>query len=518
MSGDDTGSSLGLGEPLGRALIRRGLIREEHVSEAMQLQAVLSKQGVFLRLGELLVARGLIDESAVEEVLRLQGTEILVCRGCLAQYNVQGYDPRETYTCRRCHEPLAKPDAVQQLSVEDTFVSGVSLITPDVEERRFGNYTILGQISRGGSGIIYKARQRDLDRIVAMKVLAGEGGDVLARREGFQREARAVASLRHPYIVPIHEVGRIEGVDYFTMLYVEGLPLHRGAAMEGLDHREIVQVFLRACDAVDYAHSEGILHRDIKPDNILLDQKRNPVLIDFGISRGLEEDEDGGTILGSPAYLPPEYVAGAAYDIRSEVYALGATLYTLLAGRPPREGVDTVQVLRSAANLEPVRSLRSVSRNVDRDLAQIVMTALSTQPAQRYATVRDLMTDLVRWQEGDEIAAAAGPIRRTWARIRPRVAAGVGLAVALVLPVLTGYFTWDRQRLEKQLREQEDDATREREAQRLQILTLRLDLAELSYRQGDREAARTALNLVDPAGLPAKLFQRHSSLRAKLDR
>lgn len=519
MSGETPRSALGLGEPLGQALVRRGLIREQDVTEAIQLQDVLAKQGVFLRLGELLVARGAIDEGSVEEVLRLQGTEILVCRGCLAQYNVQAYDPRETYTCRRCHEALAKPDAVRQLSVEDTFVSGVSLVTPDTqEERRFGNYTILGQISRGGSGIIYKARQADLDRVVAMKVLAGDGGDVLERRDGFQREARAVASLRHPNIVPIHEVGRIEGVDYFTMQYVEGLPIHRGVVSEGLGPREIVTVFLRACDAVDYAHSEGILHRDIKPENILLDPKRNPVLIDFGISRGHEEREAEDSILGSPAYLPPEYVAGAEYDRRSEVYALGATLYTLLAGRPPRGGVDTVQVLRSAANLEPVIPLRSVSRNVDRDLAQIVMTALSPHPSDRYPTVRDLMTDLVRWQEGDEIAAAAGPLKRAWARYRPRVAAGLGLAVALILPVLTGYFTWDRQRLEKRLLEEEERATRDRDAQRLNLARLRLELVVAKLRGGDERGARESLNLVDPAQLPPELATLHRQLRARLPR
>ncbi|MBL4845247.1 MAG: protein kinase [Planctomycetes bacterium] len=447
-----TPSALELGEPLGQVLVRKGLIGEEDVKEAVALQSVLAGRGVFLRLGELLVARGLVDEASIEEVLRLQGTEILVCRGCLAQFNVQGYNPDETYSCRRCRALLAKPDAVQELSVEDTMVSGVSLIEPDLTERRFGPYTILGQISRGGMGIIYKVREIDLDRIVAMKVLAGDGDDVQLLRGQFQSEAKAVASLRHPYIIPIHQVGRIDGVDFFTMQYVEGQPIHRAVVSEGLDTREIVEVFINVCEAVEYAHGEGLLHRDIKPENILLDRKRTPVLIDFGISRRHEDDEAADTIIGSPAYLPPEYVAGSEYDRRSEVYALGGTLYTLLAGVPPRAGVDTVQVLKDAAALEPVKPIRQIRRGLDRDLAQIVMTALAVDPTNRYPTVRDLATDLVRWREGDEIAAAATPLARAWGRIRPRVAASLGLAVALILPTLTGFLTWQRNQVEARLR------------------------------------------------------------------
>jgi predicted Ser/Thr protein kinase len=514
---DDAGIGVAINEPLGQVLVRRGLVNEEQVQEAVALQSALAARGVFLRLGELLVARGLVDEAGIEEVLRLQGTEILVCRGCLAQFNVQGYEKDETYTCRRCHETLAKPDAVQELSVEDTLVSGISLIEPDVEERRFGPYTILGQISRGGMGIIYKARQLDLDRIVAMKVLAGEGGDVLALREAFQSEARAVASLRHPYIIPIHEVGRIEGVDYFTMQYIEGQPIHRGVASEGLDTREIVDVFLHVCDAVEFSHSEGLLHRDIKPENILLDQKRRPVLIDFGIARGLDEAEASDSILGSPAYLPPEYVAGAEYDQASEVYALGATLYTLLAGRPPRSGVDTVAVLKDVAALEPVKPIRQVRRTLDRALAQIVMTALAVDPANRYPTVRDLATDLVRWQEGDEIAAAASPLARAWARVRPRVAATLGLAVALILPLLTGFLTWQRNQVERRLQETEDNAARERAQFLSELATIRLDLAQSCLLSGDSARAEKLLARVRVQGeLSPALQERLRVLEAKL--
>ena len=240
-------------------------------------------------------------------------------------------------------------------------------------------------------------------------------------------------------------------------------------------------------------------------------------MIDFGIARGFDEAEAADTIQGSPAYLPPEYVAGAEYDRRSEVYALGATLYTLLAGRPPRSGVDTVAVLKDVAALEPIKPIRQVRRTLDRALGQIVMTALAVDPGSRYATVRDLATDLVRWQEGDEIAAAASPMARAWARVRPRVAATLGLAVALILPLLTGFLTWQRNQVEKRLHEAEEGASREREQFLFELATVRLDLAESCLENDETSRAASLLRRVRGQGqLPPALRERLRALEALL--
>ncbi|MGE0707465.1 MAG: protein kinase [Planctomycetota bacterium] len=496
-------STIMLALTFGQALVQQGYATKEQVDEAVALQQEMFKRGVFLRLGELLVARGVLGPDTVTEALKLQGTAILVCSSCQAQYNVLAYQANKRYRCQRCREVLSRPAQLEEVSVEDTLVAEEWREAYDAEELQsghtLGDYAILGRISRGGMGIVYKARQQALDRVVAMKVLV-EGGE--EAREAFRREARALASLRHPYIVAVYDIGEANGIAFFTMDYVEGLPINRAAASEGLNEREVVEAFVKVCDAVSYAQSRGLLHRDLKPANILLDRERTPILIDFGIARAHDESEDGSTIMGSPAYLPPEYVSGSRpYDRTGEVYALGATLYTLLAGRPPREGVDSVQVLRSA-RLEPVQHISSVRRTLPRDLATIVMTALAQDPLARYPTVEQLGQDLRRWLEGDEIAAAAGPLARAWSRMRGRVAATIGLAVALILPILTGYFTWSQRMLERQLREAEEQAQRGRDTLLRELISSQLALARAHEQAGRLDQALPILDrLLERGGL-----------------
>ena len=458
--------------PFGELLVEEGLVSRQQMELAVEMQAEQARRGVFLRLGELLVAQGHVEPATVSRILARQGVRILFCPQCMAQYNVAREDQASS-RCTRCDRPLEEPSQLVGISVEDTVGRATSLS----EGREFGPYVILGLISRGGMGVIYKARQKSLDRTVAMKVLASpRPGD----QSAFARESRAVARLRHPYIVAIHEVGRISGVDYFTMDYIEGSPLDRAIVAEGLHEREVVELMLKVCDAVEYAHGEGILHRDIKPANILVDKKRHPVLIDFGIARGTDVDEKGGDeIVGSPAYLPPEYLSGAGgYGKTGEVYALGATMYTVLAGRPPHTGIDTVAILRRARAETPV-DLRALRRTVNRDLATIIMTALQRDPEARYATVRELANDLRRWLDGDEVAGHRGPLARLWSRIRGRVAAALGLAISFLL--LIGSVAWTVQLKDQQLRDanQIEQSERERTALRKQLLEVQLRLAAL---------------------------------------
>ncbi|MCW8140732.1 MAG: protein kinase, partial [Planctomycetota bacterium] len=453
--------------PLGEVLVREGLVPREEVERAIALQAAEARRGVFLRLGELLVARGLLDEATVARVLAMQGRTILVCPSCLAQFNVVGHEGGRTYRCNRCDVALERPEQLRRLSVEDTVgpeearASGSgALLLPEGAQRQFGPYRVL-------------------------------------------LEARAVARLRHPYIVAIHDIGRIDGVDYFTMDYIEGLPLHRAVTSEALTERELAELFVKLCDAVDYAHGQGVLHRDIKPANILLDRKRDPVLLDFGIADLDEVAEDQGHILGSPAYLPPEYVKGTApYGVAGEVYALGASLYTVLAGRPPHTGIDTVQVLRRA-EVEEVVPVRRVRRTVDRDLATIVMTALARDPGQRYATVRELRNDLARWLEGEEVTGRRSPLVRVWHRIRSRVAAALGLLLALLTLVSSLTYSVQLSNLREEDQRRIEQMNLDREAMRVSLDAMRgsltqarLELARLlleARRAGEAEALLTDL-------------------------
>ncbi len=506
--------------PLGDLLIREGLVPREEVERAVALQAAEARRGVFLRLGELLVARGLLDEAQVARVLAMQGRTIVVCPSCLAQFNVVDFEEGRAYRCNRCDVVLQRPERVERLAVEDTVgpaeasASGTGALLRGDGERQFGPYVILGEISRGGMGIIYKARQRQLDRLVAMKVMSRP--DRAQDAERFLQEARAVARLRHPYIVAIYEIGRIEGVDYFTMDYVEGLPLHRAVTSEALTEREVVELFVKLCDAVDYAHTHGVLHRDIKPANILLDKKRDPVLIDFGIAEVDQAGDDGDHIVGSPAYLPPEYIHGSApYGVTAEVYALGASLYTVLAGRPPHTGIDTVQVLKRA-QVEEVVPIRRVRRTVDRDLATIVMTALARDPGARYAAVRDLRNDLARWLEGDEVTGRRSPLVRLWFRVRSRVAAALGLTLALLLLVSSLTYSVQLKNLRDEDQRRLEQLDRETATMRQSLSLARLEVARLLLEAGRAAEAHELLtDLLRIGGHPGPFAARVHLLRAE---
>ncbi len=504
----------------GQTLVSEGLAPQEEVDLAVQLQTQLAARGVFLRLGELLVARGVIDEATVGQALELQGTSILVCPQCLAQYNVLIYQRSKRYRCSRCKEYLKHPENLSEVSVEDSIVhSDLEIDALNLASGRdFGKYRILGQISRGGMGIIYKARQPELDRVVAMKVMAKSAATNVQEQEAFNREARAVAKLRHPYVVAIHEVGTLRGVQYYTMDYIEGLPLQTAVTAEGLNPRELAEVFVKLCDAVDYAHSQGILHRDIKPQNIMLDPSHNPVLIDFGIAAKLGEgDQEKDQIVGSPAYLPPEYISGDHhYDVLGEVYALGATLYAILAGRPPHTGIDTVQMLKRATR-EKIVPLRKVRHAVDQQLESIVMTALNRDARRRYPSAQDMGNDLRRWLEGDEVAGGTSPLGRAWNRIRGKVAAIFGLVLAFVLLAMSLGYSLTLKEQRKEEAGLSSQFERERQELKNQLTRTRLENARLRFAAGDLEKAEDRLSrLLEQQNTPFDLQGKIHSMRAEV--
>jgi serine/threonine-protein kinase len=285
--------------------------------------------------------------------------------------------------------------------------------------RSFGDYEILGELGRGGMGVVYEARQMTLNRPVALKMIrAGvlAGGDDLRR---FQNEAEAVAMLDHPGIVPVHEVGEHAGQRYFSMKLVSG-----GSLADRLDgYRDDPQAAARlvaeAAEAVHHAHQRGILHRDLKPANILIDEQGHPHITDFGLARrvgGDSELTESGAILGTPAYMAPEQASGhrAAVTTASDIYGLGAVLYVVLAGRAPFGGESVVETL-DAVRTRPPEPPSRFNGNVPRDLEIICLKCLEKEPSRRYATARDLAEDLRRWLAGVPIAARpVGRAMRLW--------------------------------------------------------------------------------------------------------
>ncbi|PYL78511.1 MAG: hypothetical protein DMF26_00565 [Verrucomicrobia bacterium] len=314
----------------------------------------------------------------------------------------------------------------------------------DGEVSQLGNYEILEQIGCGGMGVIYRARQRHSRRIVAVKRVLSYRADSHGALQRFRREAQAVASLDHPNILPIYEVSESEdGLPFFSMKLAEKGSLHENAASLRDEPRKCVQLMAKVARAVEYAHSRGVLHRDLKPGNILLNDRDEPLVSDFGLAKLLDGNNDltrSLTTFGTAGYIAPEQAGGAAADFTpaADVYSLGAVLFNVLAGRPPFLGSNPVSVIRQASETEAPK-LRSLAPSLDRDLETICAHCLERHPRARYQSAGDLAADLERWLDGRPIIARpVSPPAHIWrwSRRNPKLvgaaAAGLLLGAAAV--------------------------------------------------------------------------------------
>src|SRR5262245_34279186 len=301
-----------------------------------------------------------------------------------------------------------------------------------------GDYELLEEVGRGGQGVVFRARQKTLNRTVALKVISLGQWASKAHIKRFRLEAEAAVKLEHPGIVPIHEVGERDGSCYFSMKFVEGGQLDEVAKRKPMPIRDAVELIAKVARTVHYAHEHGILHRDIKPGNILLDAKGKPHLTDFGLAR-LVESESSVTqtldVLGTPSYMAPEQAMGnnAAISRVTDVYGLGAVLYQLLTGQPPFAGGATFETIKLLLDTEP-RPPRLLNSKIDRDLSTICLKCLQKDPQRRYSSALALAEDLERWLRHEPIQARPSGIfisTRKWVRRNPSSAMLVTCVVAL---------------------------------------------------------------------------------------
>jgi WD40 repeat protein len=303
----------------------------------------------------------------------------------------------------------------------------------------FGDYELAGELARGGMGVVYKARQISLNRFVALKMILSGQFASTSELIRFRTEAESAAALDHPNIVPIHEVGEHHGQNYFTMKLIDGGNIEQWSSTHMPSQRQIAALIATVARAVHFGHQRGILHRDLKPGNVLVDSAGVPYVVDFGIAKRLAGDSGltlTADVLGSPAYMAPEQAAGRARDVSvaTDVYGLGAILYRLLAGRPPFAAASAAETLRMVLDSEPQRP-RAAQPGINADLQTICLKCLDKGPARRYPTAQSLADDLERWLKGEPISAR--PISRAkrvakWARRRPSLAALIGVTLVLL--------------------------------------------------------------------------------------
>jgi TolB-like protein/Tfp pilus assembly protein PilF len=383
---------------------------------------------------------------------------IRICRKCGAKI----FSDAPEGLCGRCvlkaalgnflHAPVAgggDPGCADEPSRDETNTAGHNKKSASAAELlgELGDYELLEEVGRGGQGVVFRARQKSLNRTVALKVISLGQWASKAHLKRFRLEAEAAARLEHPGIVPIHEVGERDGSCYFSMKFVEGGQLDEVARREPMPIRRAVELIAKVARTVHYAHEHGILHRDIKPGNILLDAKGEPHLTDFGLAR-LVESESSVThtldVLGTPSYMAPEQAMGnnAAVSSATDVYGLGAVLYQLLTGQPPFAGGTTYETIKLLLDTEPKKP-RLLNPKIDRDLSTICLKCLEKDPKRRYSSGLALAEDLERWLKHEPIHARSIGIfarGRKWVQRNPTSAL---LATSLLaLAAVVGWNIW----------------------------------------------------------------------------
>jgi serine/threonine protein kinase len=313
-----------------------------------------------------------------------------------------------------------------------------------------GQFELLNEIARGGMGVVYKARHKRLNRIVALKTIrpgVACSTDVLIRR--LRAEAKVVAALDHPNIVPLYEIGEEGGYPYLILKLIPGGDLERHQLRLSRNPRAAVRLMAKVARTVHYAHSHGVLHRDLKPSNILLDLQGIPHVTDFGLARCVEIDSSltqTGLIIGTPAYMAPEQASGNRAELTEavDVYGLGAVLYKLLTGRPPFQAATAYDVLEQVRDRRPV-STRLHNRAIDRNLDAICLKCLEKDPTRRYHSAAALSADLERWLAGSPVSArrpTTGERVSSWYHAnQKRIAVSAAVVGLVTLFVLAGVAT-----------------------------------------------------------------------------
>lgn len=371
------------GEVVGRIALRKGYVTRQQLEECR----TLARAETSLSVGQLLLRRRFLGTSQLVSILKNM-----------------------------------KPPETPSRWGDTTFFGSLGIDLAGVQDEAFGKYALLEVLGRGGMGVVFRARDTDLDREVALKILRDTGGDdSLIQR--FIMEAQAAARLKHPGIVAVHEVGAMDGAYYFTMDYVRGESLENLMVRKALTRRDGLAIFEALARAVHHAHENGVIHRDLKPANVVIDEEQRPRIMDFGLAKLVGHKsriDETGMMIGTPYYMSPEQVEGEPDEVDpfSDQFALGVMMYEFLTGRLPFIGDSAREVYYVVLSEDPVAP-RRLDPTLPRDLEIICLTALEKKKKHRYPTVEALADDLRHFLQGEPIGASPPFFLRTaWKRLR----------------------------------------------------------------------------------------------------
>jgi tRNA A-37 threonylcarbamoyl transferase component Bud32 len=391
---------------LGQHLIQRRLCNLKQVNEGLAVQKELRGQGQMRPLGWILVQKKYLDEEQLRGALADLGALELHCPACRETHGIISYETGKEYRCPRCRTPLVLEETIAPEGAPMAPAPAKTVPAPAPEadgsdamiQKVIGGCQILERIARGGMGVVYKARQLNLGRTVAIKILSEDLSKDRTYVERFLQEARSAAGLSHGNIIHINDVGEYNGIFYFSMEHVDGENIREILLRQGtLDIRQALLIALQVSQALQHAHRRGIIHRDIKPENIMITREGAVKLADLGLAKMVDKGggiTHAGSILGTPFYMAPEQAKDfSQVDQRSDIYSLGVTLYKALSGKVPYDGRSPLEVMIKAIDgkRQPIRDIRP---EIPPEVEALVDRMMDREPDRRFQEASQVITAL----------------------------------------------------------------------------------------------------------------------------